>query len=119
MYSVDFRQAVLTLYDYFQSMRKTAKAMNVSISSISRWSKDMNPKTRKRPSVKTSDALVAFIKSYVSWKPASTSIEIALQVKEEFNFPVSKQLVHLILRRIGFSFKRVRRRGKSAKKSTQ
>ena len=36
MYPVDYRIATLQLYNYFQSMRKTSEALNVSIASISR-----------------------------------------------------------------------------------
>jgi transposase len=117
MYSIEFRKAVLKLYDYFQSMRKTAKALDVSISSISRWTKDLYPKVRQRVATKTSDALVAFIKTFVSTNPATTSIEIAAQVLKHFGFPVSKQLISVILHRLGFSFKRIRKRGKSSKKN--
>lgn len=117
MYSIEFRKAVLKLYDYFQSMRKTAKALNVSISSISRWTKDIVPKFRQRVATKTSDALVAFIKNYVLNNPATTSVDVASQVHQHFGFSISKQLVHLIFQRLGFSFKRIRKRGKSAKKT--
>lgn len=117
MYSIEYRKAVLKLYDYFQSMRKTAKALNVSIASISRWTKDLYPKIRQRVATKTSDALVAFIKHFVSTNPATTSIEIAAQVYKHFEFSISKQLINVILQRLGFSFKRIRKRGKSSKKT--
>ena len=116
MYSIEFRKVVLQLYDYFQSMRKTAEALKISISSISRWTKNICPKQRTRRCIKTSDALVAFIKNIISSRPATSCPEIVAEINKVFGFLVSKQLVHLILQRLGFSFKRIRKRGKSKKK---
>jgi uncharacterized protein YerC len=70
MYPVDFRIAVLKLYDYFQSMRKTAKAMKVSIASISRWNSSLQPKQRHRKPVKLSDAMVLFVQQNILKNPS-------------------------------------------------
>lgn len=116
MYPVDFRAAALKLYDYFQSMRKTAKALNVSVASLSRWNKSLYPKERLRSKLKLSDAMVIFVQQLVTSNPSLKCIDIAKKVNSEFNVNVSRQLVHLILKRLDYSFKRIRKRGKSIKK---
>ena len=44
MYALEFRKAVVQLYYFFNSMRKTSQALKISIPSISRWTKNINPK---------------------------------------------------------------------------
>jgi len=120
MYAVDFRKAVVQMYHYFESLRKVSKCMDVSIASIvggiSRWNNNLYPKTRVRVSPKTSSALKYYIESLVSNNPLLTCAELCKSVHETFNFEVSRQLVHNVIRSIGFSFKRVKTRVKSPKK---
>ena len=44
MYALEFRKAVVQLYYFFNSMRKTSQALKISIPSIRRWTKNINPK---------------------------------------------------------------------------
>jgi hypothetical protein len=53
----EFRKAVLQLYTYFNSMRKTALALKISIASISRWTKKLEPKQYVRKNIKTSSSM--------------------------------------------------------------
>ena len=99
MYAVDFRKAVLQLYSYFNSMRKTAIALNVSVASISRWTKRIDPKQYTKRQVKTSEVLVTYILTQISQKPYLTCKEICKMIHTKFSFQVSRQLVHLILKR--------------------
>jgi transposase len=94
-------------------MRKTAKALNISIASLSRWSKSISPKERKRSKVKLSDAMIVYIQQLVTSNPSFKCIDLVSKVNKEFNVNISRQLVHLILKRLGFSFKRLKKRGKS------
>jgi DNA invertase Pin-like site-specific DNA recombinase len=57
MYPLEFRKAVLQLYTYFNSMRKTALALKISIASISRWTKKLEPKQYVRKNIKTSSSM--------------------------------------------------------------
>ena len=104
MYSIDFRKAVIQLYSYFKSMRKTAIALNISVASISRWTKRIDPKQYTRRQVKTSEALVSFILTQLSQKPYLTCKEICEMIHSKFSFEVSRQLVHLILKKNNISF---------------
>jgi DNA-binding MarR family transcriptional regulator len=61
MYPLEFREAVIQLYNYFNSMRRTALVLKVSIATISRWTKTLEPKKYVRKNIKTSDALKSFI----------------------------------------------------------
>jgi transposase len=104
MYSIHFREAALRLYEYFGSMRKTADALKVSIASISRWTKEINPKKRSRQCSKTTDAVVAFVKNSIHDNPSITCSEIRQEIYNLFNYTISRQLVHLILKRLDFSY---------------
>ncbi len=116
MYPLEYRKAVLQLYNYFNSMRKTALALKVSIATISRWSKSLEPKKYVRQNTKTSDALKSFILLKLSKKPYMTCKEICTLIYQHFNFNVSRQLVHLILKQSNMTYKRIRKRGASKHK---
>ena len=90
MYPLEYRKAVLKLYQYFESMRKVSKCMNVSISSISRWCNRIDPKIRKRNKPKTSEALRAFIVHLAISKVCLTCNQISQLVVEQFGFSIFK-----------------------------
>ncbi len=106
------------MYDYFGSMRKASLALKVSVASISRWCAQPIPTScRRRCCTKTSDALVALISMYLKENPGSSCPTIVRQIKETLGCSVSRQLVHVIVRkRLGLTFKRTRKRGCSSKR---
>jgi hypothetical protein len=53
----EFRKAVIQLYNYFNSMRRTALVLKVSIATISRWTKTLEPKKYVRKNIKTSSSM--------------------------------------------------------------
>lgn len=116
MYSISFRESVLRVYEYFGSMRKTATILKVSIASISRWAKNINPLKRQRRQTKVTDAMISLVKLLINKNPSICCKEIVEEIKIAFEVEISKQLVHLIIQRLGFSYKRIRKRGKSTKK---
>ena len=116
MYEIGFRRATLVLYAYFKSMRKVGKMLNVSIASICRWNKCMDFKKRVRKSPKTSDALKSFIFALLSEKPFLSCIDISKMISIEFGYKVSRQLIHLIIKKSNWTYKRIRTRGNSVKK---
>ena len=120
MYSIDARKMVLTIYEYFGSMRKAAKVARVSISTISRWNKQILPSQdrKKRPS-KLSDVITSFILLTSSKQPTLRCIDIAKLVNETFDLSISRQLVHLVFKKNDISFKRVRKRGRSLTKQSR
>lgn len=116
MYSVEFRKVALNLYDYFQSMRKTAKVLNVSVASLCRWCKRLHPLQRKQTTNSYVCALSSFVKVYLDNNKVATCVEIAKQIQQSMQVKVSRQLVHNIIKSNGFSYKRTRQRGYNAKK---
>jgi len=106
MYSLDFRKAVLLLYENFQSMRKVSQVLKISIASISRWCKRLEYQKRPNKPRKFSDNCRMFVKSLLLTNPLLTSFEIVLQIKEFFNIIVSRQLINVIIKSVGFTRKR-------------
>ena len=120
MYHVSLRTAAIKLYDHFGSMRQTAKVLGISIASISRWSRQM-PFSKKIPrtsrSSKLTDAIRASVRCFIESKTCLSSIEVVEHIKQTFNISVSRQLAHLVIRRLGYSYKRTRKRGLSHRKT--
>ena len=116
MYSIGFRIAALYLYDYFKSLRKTAAVLKVSIASLSRWNACIEIKKWDRKCTKTTDALRNFVSIEVNANPCISCPLLCLKIKECFDINISRQLVHLIIKDLNFSFKRIRTRGCSKKK---
>ena len=119
MYSIEYRKAILKLYQYFKSMRKVSKCMNVSIASISRWNNRLEPKTRIRNKSKASEALRVFVVHLAVSKVCLTCKQISTIVATEFGFSISRQLIHVILKSSGVTFKRIRTRGISKTKESK
>ncbi len=113
MYTAEFRRATLLVYEAFGGMRRTAKVMNVSVASISRWLR-LNTTSRQprqaRPS-KISSAVEAYIHSHVLQYPASTCTTLSQEIRRVFAMNVSRQWINVILRRLGYTRKRTRKRG--------
>lgn len=110
MYHIEFRRAALRVYDYLGSLRQASKTMHVSIASLSRWSRRLAPKGRVRSSKLTS-AMEAVIEALVKASACITCREIQAELWRIFQIAVSRQLVHVAVHRMGFSWKRTRKRG--------
>ena len=117
MYHESFKKAVVTLYEYFGSMRRTAAVLKISIASVSRWSKAKgNVMPRKRPTMIT-DAIKESVRVFLQRETRLSSIDVVNHIHATFGFTVSRQLAHIVIRRLGFTFKRTRKRGLSKRKS--
>ena len=117
MYHESFKKAVVTLYEYFGSMRRTAAVLKISIASVSRWSKAKgNVMPRKRPTMIT-DAIKDSVRVFLQRETRLSSIDVVNHIHATFGFTVSRQLAHIVIRRLGFTFKRTRKRGLSKRKS--
>ena len=76
MYHESFRKAVLTLYHYFGSMRRTAAVLKVSVASISRWSKSgVISQPCKRPTMITS-AIKESVRVFLERETRLSSIDV-------------------------------------------
>jgi len=118
MYEIGVRKTALCLYRYFNSLRKTSAALNISIASLSRWSKCIEIKIRNRTPPKTSEALKTFIQNKLHDDPCITCPYICAEIIKIFGFSVSRQLVHNIIRSLNFTYKRARTRGTSLQKES-
>ena len=92
MFHVQFRRAVLTLYAFCCSLQKTAGIMNVSISSISRWTRRLEPLKRAPRVIHDPDMLAGAIKAILAVKKCSNCREIAATLKESAGVSISHQL---------------------------
>lgn len=114
MYCLAFRRAALLVYDYLGSMRRAAKALKVSVASLCRWSKRLDPMPRRRGDSKISAAVEAVILSHLEQHPETSCPALGRIILDVFGLSVSRQLVHVIVKRLGYTHKRTRKRGVSA-----
>ena len=111
MYNIPFREAVLRVYAFFGSMRMTAKVCRVSVASICRWNRHLKPAARNPRSGTLSDAMVASVHVFMTAQTRCSAMEVVQFLKERWYMSVSRQLAHCIIRRLGFTYKRTRKRG--------
>jgi transposase len=111
MYKISFREAVLRVYAFFGSMRMTAKVCRVSVASVCRWTRHLKPATRKTRIGTLSDAMVASVHVFMTAQTRCSAMEVVQFLKERWHMSVSRQLAHCIIRRLGFTYKRTRKRG--------
>jgi transposase len=115
MYPEGFRKAALTLYGYFQNMKKTAQALQVATSTIWRWVHGMVGRAGAPchvPKKKLSEAMLAHISTVLSKNPTLTLDALRISISETFGLAtLSRQCVAAALRASGFSRKRLRLRG--------
>jgi len=116
MYSLEVRKMALKVYDHFKSLRKVSKILGISPASLSRWNKNLRPKDRTSKCSKMTDALKSFIIFNVLQNPLLTTIDLVQMIFENFQVKISRQLVHLILKKENITYKRIRIRGVSKKK---
>ena len=116
MYSLDVRKIALQLYDFFKSMRKVSSIIKVSPASICRWCKSIAPKRKCSSCTKVTDALRSFILLNVSKNPLLSCVDLSRLIFTTFKLQISRQLIYLILRKDGFTYKKIRTRGVSKKK---
>ena len=122
MYHQSTRRAILTIFDYLGSMRKAAILMKVSVASICRWSRDRDATLtrphRKHRSGKLTDAIMASVRMFMQKETRVSSWEIVGHVQEMYGISISRQLANLVIHRLGYTFKRTRKRGTSQRKES-
>lgn len=122
MYSLEFRLAAIKLYQHFDSMRKVASVLNISIASISRWYRlfpfhNRNDKPNESKPRKMSEAIKLLIEGLLQRDPLSTCRGIASNIEEILKIKVSRQLVHAVIHKVlKYSYKRCKKRTVSKNK---
>ena len=85
-------------------------ALRVSVSSVHRWSKRLEFQKRSRRPVKLSEALRLSVQSFLAASTRFSTTEVIDHVKQAFGLTMSRQLTSVLIHRLGFSFKRTRKR---------
>jgi transposase len=110
MYDQGFRIAALKLYNYIGNMRKTADALNIGVATIWRWiHKGIIP--MKRQKISFPETLVSFVKCSIESQNHITQLELISKIKTHLGVHVSRKCLSTVIKVIGFSRKRLRKRG--------
>jgi transposase len=110
MFERAYRTAVLCVYNFNGSMRKTGAIFKIAPSTICRWNKHIDAKPRNRHG-KLSDAMINSVASFMADATRFSALEVVAFVKSLWNVTISRQYAHRIIRQVGFTYKRTRRRG--------
>ena len=111
MFDLGFRKAALHVYNYFGSLRKTSRVINVSIASLSRWLQRIDPLKRLTAPKTATDALVQLVKDLMTSRRCIYCTDVVKHLCS-LGIYVSRQLVYTIVtKRLCLSFKRSRTRG--------
>ena len=93
MYSTDFRNLSLKLYQSLKSLRKVSRIVNTSHSTIYRWLTFYNkPRKEICKKLQRPDILNAII-LYISSKPFCSIKDVKTMVFENFNVKASNELL--------------------------
>jgi hypothetical protein len=115
MYDIGFRTAALRVYKALGSLRATVALVGGSIASLSRWAGRLLPAQRPCQRGTFSEQMKVFLREALLLKPHLSAAQCAAAIFASFGVQVSRQLIQVVVRRLGFSFKRIRKRGISTK----
>ena len=106
---------MLCVYNFNGSMRKTSAIFKIAPSTICRGTKRIDAKPRHRPRSKLSDAIVASVGGFMVDATRFSALEVQAFIKSLWNVSLSRQHTQRIIRQVGFTYKRTRRRGSGAR----
>jgi transposase len=113
MYSLDIRVLALRVLEHAGSFRKAARILDMSASSLWRWSKKVNPKGWPNPGTRVqalTAAIGAFVTLSLQKSPWLTRACLKALIAERFVLDISLACVGAVVRACGFSLKRLRHR---------
>jgi transposase len=114
MYPIDRRKIAVHIYALLQSLRKVARLVNVSHSTIARWLKYPDKKQyRPRACTKSSETIVQVLRASIATHPFTSLADMKQLIQDTLQVSVSKELLRMIIRKQGFSKKKAKRFGKS------
>ena len=110
MYPIDRRKIACHIYSMINSLRKTAKLLQVSHSSIQRWIKhpEQKPYTKKSNVQYKSILIVDIIKCSIMTDPFISICKLRELIKETMRMDVSKELIRIAIYRLGITKKKAR-----------
>jgi transposase len=114
MYPIDRRKIAVHIYALLRSLRKVARLVDVSHSTVARWLKHPDKKQYKqRGSTKSSDTVVQILRASIAAHPFTALADLRQLIKDTLQLSVSKELVRTIIKKLGFSKKKAKRFGTS------
>ena len=110
MYSLDRRKLAVHIYSILQSLRKTAKLLMVSHSTISRWLQypERKPYQRKSSRFFKSMQIVDIIKTTILSNPFVSNSLLKKLIKDSLSIDVSKELIRVAIKKQGYTKKNVK-----------
>lgn len=110
MYSIDRRAIAINIYNELQSLRKTAKLLQVCHTTVYRWLKNPMKQQRKVNTNKIlkSTSIVEIVKSTIVNDPFISIRKLKTLIKDSINIDVSYELVRVAIKRHGFSKKKAK-----------
>lgn len=112
MYDIQVRIASLRVITSLHSLSKSSYLLGISKASLSRWTKRLHPSPWNRKPHLSTPSLISNVKELLRNKLYFSLQSLQNDLSSFYDSCPSKQLLHLILRkRLGFSFKRTKKRG--------
>lgn len=112
MYEIPFREAAIKLYHYFKNMKVTANALGIGVATIWRWLRvSIQPKQRVYKPYKLTNAIIDYLYIIVKKQPTLTLSELSQKLQTAFNIYFSRQCIKCALKKLGFSRKKISKRG--------
>ena len=113
MYPIAFREAAIRVYVFLGSLRKAAAALGIGVASLCRWVQHLTPCERASIPVKMSVVIQESIHAFMKADTCLSAVSVVDHVKQRFGVQISRQLAHSVIRRLGYTYKRTRKRGHS------
>jgi transposase len=110
MYSIDFRRLAVRLYNKCHSLRMVCSLISIGKSTLARWISTIHPKRRHSFISKTRQTIERFIENNISVDPFLTQNDLASMVNATFSIRCSAKYVGHVLKRIGFTRKKARKK---------
>lgn len=113
MYSLDRRQIAYHIYYKLQSYRKTASLLQVSHSTVFRWLNTI-PKVIENIKIPNkSEMIMDIVKTTINTDPFIIVEQLCVLIKDNLKINVSKELVRIIIKRLGITRKKAKFYNKS------
>jgi transposase len=108
MYPLDRRRLALHIYPMLNSLRKTAALVMVSHSTVARWARYPERKQYIRVQPTKSRIVAESIRAAVVANPLESLRTLKGRIAEATGETVSHELIRTVIRRLGFTHKKVR-----------
>ena len=108
MYSLDLRTCACRIYSILQSLRHTALFLGVSHTSVLRWLKNPQVKSRaNKPSLKA-EAISNIVKASIKLNPFVSTRQLQTKISDVLCISVSLELVRTVVQRLGLTRKKAK-----------